>query len=68
MIVIIATISLVTGNDLAIGERFTGYLADRALGDYTCAYLPLTIAAAFALLAMLAIFALARDGKVNIVK
>ncbi len=57
---ILGLITLIEVTGAAIGGRITGYLADRALGDYTYAFYGVTIAAALAFLATLGIFALSK--------
>ncbi len=65
---ILGLITLIEVTGAAIGGRITGYLADRSGGDYTYAFYGVTIAAALAFLATLAIFALAKDRNVNVVE
>ncbi|MBK8466574.1 MAG: MFS transporter [Chloracidobacterium sp.] len=54
---ILGLITLIEVTGAAIGGRITGYLADQSGGDYTYAFYGVTIAAALAFLATLAIFA-----------
>lgn len=58
---ILGLITLIEVIGAAIGGLITGYMADRAGGDYTYAFYGVTIAAALAFLATLAIFALSKD-------
>ncbi|MFM9903286.1 MAG: nitrate/nitrite transporter [Pyrinomonadaceae bacterium] len=58
---ILGLITLIEVTGAAVGGRITGYLADRAGGDYTYAFYGVTIASALAFLATLAILALAKD-------
>ena len=57
---ILGLITLIEVTGAAIGGRITGYLADQNGGDYTYAFYGVTIAAALAFLATLAIFAINR--------
>ena len=57
---ILGLITLIEVTGAAIGGRITGYLADRSQGDYTYAFYGVTIAAALAFLATLAINMLVR--------
>ncbi|MFZ1700598.1 MAG: MFS transporter [Pyrinomonadaceae bacterium] len=62
---ILGLITLIEVSGAAIGGRITGYLADQAGGDYTFAFYGVTIAAGFALLAAIAVFALVRNQNNN---
>lgn len=65
---ILGTITMIEIIGASVGGRITGYLADGSGGDYTHAFYGVTIAAALAFLATLAIFALAKDRKMNVVE
>ena len=65
---ILGTITMIEIIGASVGGRITGYLADGSGGDYTHAFYGVTIAAAFAFLSTLAIFALAKDRKMNVVE
>ncbi|MEO6051466.1 MAG: MFS transporter [Pyrinomonadaceae bacterium] len=58
---ILGLITLIEVTGAAIGGRITGYLADQNGGDYTQAFYGVTIAAALAFVATLAIFALSKN-------
>ena len=55
---ILGLITLIEVTGAAIGGRITGYLADRAGGDYTYAFYGVTIAAGFAFVSTLVLHAL----------
>ncbi len=57
---ILGTITMIEIIGASIGGRITGYLADGSGGDYTYAFYGVTIAAGFAFLSTLAIFALVK--------
>jgi len=58
---ILGAITLVEVSGAAIGGRITGYLADRAGGDYTHAFYGVTITAFFAFVATLIIYRLRKS-------
>ncbi len=60
---ILGLITLIEVTGAAIGGRITGYLADKAGGDYTHAFYGVTIAAGLAFLATLAIFVLQKPAR-----
>ena len=58
---ILGTITMIEVIGAAIGGRITGYLADRAGGDYAYAFYGVAITAGLAFVATLFIFALVKD-------
>lgn len=58
---ILGTITMIEVIGAAIGGRITGYLADRAGGDYVYAFYGVAIAAGLAFVATLVIFVLVKD-------
>lgn len=62
---ILGTITMIEVIGAAIGGRVTGYLADRAGGDYAYAFYGVTIAAGLAFISTLVVLALAKKREHN---